>query len=374
MASQPGKSHKHRHRKRRLRVKIKPGTRPGTVRAPADAPPPRIHAIAYSASDIAESEITDVKQIPPLLAQWSVVWINVDGLGDAKTVRQIGELFGLHDLALEDVVNVFQRAKVEPFDDYVYVVARMPVGDQDHPTEQLSLFFGTNFVLTFQERVGDCFDPIRTALRNPDSRMRKGCGADYLAYRIIDTLVDSYFPVLEHYGDELDRLDDAITRSLEQEVFNGIHNVKSELVLLRRAAWPLREAVHQLSQETTTPLISDTTRVFWRDCYDHAIQVIDLVESYREICADLRDFYLSSVSNRMNEVMKVLTVIATIFIPLSFIAGLYGMNFDPAVSPYNMPELDWPWGYPLALSVMGAVAGGMLVFFWRRGWIGRRRK
>jgi magnesium transporter len=355
-------------------VKIKPGTRPGSVQSPADAPRPRIHAIGYSTTDIDESDITDVKQIPPLLAKWPVVWINVDGLGDAKTIRQIGDLFGLHDLVLEDVVNVFQRAKVEPFDDYVYVVVRMPNGGHDHPTEQISLFFGSNFVLTFQEHVGDPFDPIRTALRNPDSRMRKGCAADYLAYRIIDTLVDSYFPLLEQFGDELDRLDDAITRSLDQEVFNGIHRVKSELVLLRRAAWPLREAIHQLSQETTTPLISDTTRVFWRDCYDHAIQVIDLVESYREICADLRDFYLSSVSNRMNEIMKVLTVIATIFIPLGFIAGLYGMNFHPEASPWNMPELSWRWGYPFAIGMMGFVAVGMLVFFWRRGWIGRRRK
>jgi magnesium transporter len=356
-----------------MQIKVSPGTRPGTVQSPVDAERSKIRVIAYNQGNIEDVEINDVKQITPLLQRWSVVWINVDGLGDARKIQQLGQLFGLHPLAQEDVVNLHQRAKVEPYDNHVYIVVRMPSASPDHHTEQISLFFGKNFVLTFQERSGDSFDPIREALRNPDSRMRKGSQADYLAYRIIDALVDSYFPLLEEYGDTLDNLDETITRAPHPHVFNELHQVKSEIVLLRRASWPLRDTIRQLSQESISPLISDTTRVFWRDCHDHAIHVIDLVEMYREICGDLRDFYLTTISNRMNEIMKVLTIIATIFIPLGFVAGVYGMNFNTEESPWNMPELDWYFGYPLCIGLMSTVAGIMLVFFWRRGWIGPDR-
>jgi len=365
--------HGRRRRKPRLRIKIRPGTRPGTVQAPVDAESTKIRVIAYNQDNIADLEIKDVQQIAPLLQRWSVVWINVDGLGDAHKIEQLGQLFGLHPLAMEDVVNLHQRAKVEPYDHHIYIVVRMPSVSPEHHTEQISLFFGKNFVLTFQERSGDCFDPIRVALRKPESRMRVGAQADYLAYRIIDALVDSYFPLLEEYGDHLDHLDEAVTRAPHQHVFNEIHQVKGEIVMLRRATWPLRDTIRQLSQDYISPLISDTTRVFWRDCYDHAIQVIDLVEMYREICGDLRDFYLTTISNRMNEIMKVLTIIATIFIPLGFIAGVYGMNFNPEASPWNMPELDWYYGYPICVGIMASLAGVMLVLFWRRGWIGPDR-
>jgi magnesium transporter len=278
-------------------------------------------------------------------------------------------MFQIHILALEDVVNVHQRAKVEPYENLLYVVVRVPNDDSNHPTEQISLFLGRNFVLTFQEFPGDCFDPIRVRMRNQQSEIRNGCQADYLAYRLIDSLIDSYFPVLEKLGDRLDDLDDLLIQSPNQEVFAKIHGLKGELQMLRRASWPLRDVLGSLMRDPTE-LVSDSTRVYWRDCYDHSVQIIDLVETYREVCADLRDFYLSSISNRMNEIMKVLTVIATIFMPLSFIVGVYGMNFNPEASPWNMPELNSPWGYRGVWGVMCMIAGGMLFFFWRKGWLG----
>jgi len=296
-----------------------------------------------------------------------VVWVNVVGLGTEATLLSLAETFHIHSLAMEDVVNVHQRAKIDPFDENIYCVFRMPDSDKDQLTEQLSLFLGKNFVVTFQEGPGDCFDLVRARLRQEHSIMRQETQPDYLAYRLIDAVVDAYFPIVEGIGDRLDQLDDATTAGDNAQAFAELHRVKRELLMLRRALWPLRDAVSALRAEETR-FVTAQTRVFLRDCYDHAVQLIDLVESYRDICGDVRDFVLSSISNRMNEVMKTLTIIATIFIPLSFVAGLYGMNFDTK-SPWNMPELAWYFGYPMALGIMAAVAGGMLVFFKRRGWL-----
>jgi len=247
---------------------------------------------------------------------------------------------------------------------------RMPDATKDQLTEQLSLILGKNYVVTFQEGPGDCFDLVRNRLRHDQSVMRQETQADYLAYRLIDAVVDAYFPILESVGDRLDDLDDRTSAGDVHTTFAELHVVKRELLLLRRAIWPLRDAIRQLQVEDS-PFVGVQVRLFLRDCYDHAIQLIDLVEAYRDICSDIRDYHLSSVSLRMNEIMKTLTIIATIFIPLGFIAGLYGMNFDHHGSPWNMPELHWRYGYPFALALMLAVTGIMLSYFKRHGWIFR---
>jgi magnesium transporter len=291
--------------------------------------------------------------------------VNVTGLANAEALQEVADLFGLHPLALEDVANTHQRAKVEPYEEEVFVVARMAT-ERPPDTEQLSLFFGRGFVLTFQERAGDCFDGVRDRIRRSNRRIRQR-GADYLAYALLDSIVDSYFPVLDRMGDELESLEDEVLASPDQDTMTRIYRAKRTLIGLRKAIGPHREALNALIREPTE-LIADETQLFLRDCYDHAIRIIDVVEAYRELSADLINTYLSAVSNRMNEIMKVLTIIASIFIPLSFIAGLYGMNFDPGASPWNMPELGWRYGYPFALFVMGAVAAVFLIFMWRKGW------
>jgi len=304
------------------------------------------------------------------LARWPVVWVNVDGVGDPALVAALGELFGLHRLALEDVVHVHQRPKLERYADHLYVVLRVPetAPDGDLGSEQISLFLGRNFVLTFQERAGDCWEPVRERARADKGRIR-AAGPDYLAYALIDAAVDSNFPVLEALGERLEQLEDEIIDTPRRGTVAALHRVRRDLITLRRGIWPLRETLAVFSRDAD-PLVTDETRIYLRDCYDHAVQIIDLLETYREIAAGLLDVYLSSVSNRMNEIMKVLTVIATIFIPLSFVAGVWGMNFDPDASPWNMPELRWRFGYPLALAVMAGVAGGLLWWFRRRGWLG----
>ena len=252
--------------------------------------------------------------------------------------------------------------------DLLLIVTRLVALIAEHlESEQISIFLGKNFVVTFQQRSGDCFDPVRERIRTSRGRIREA-GADYLAYALIDAVIDTYFPVVEQFADHLDDLDEEVATRQTPTVTDRIHGVRNDLLLLRRSVWPHRDALNELVRDQH-PLITDETRVFLRDCYDHTVQLIDLLEVYREMCADLRDYYLSLVSNRMNDVMKVLTIIATIFIPLSFVAGLYGMNFNTAL-PGNMPELNWPYGYVGAISVMVVIALGMLIYFWRRGWIG----
>jgi magnesium transporter len=364
-------SKRHGTRRRlqpRIHRRAAPGTKPGTLNIAHDALPSSIDVIAYSKDRILEKSVRQLKELTQIVHEWPVVWVNVVGLGTEATLLGLAETFQIHPLALEDVVNVHQRAKVDPFDTNIYCVFRMPEPDRDQLTEQLSLLVGKNFVVTFQEGPGDCFELVRARLRQEHSIMRRETQADYLAYRLIDAVIDAYFPIVERIGERLDELDERTSRGDGQSAFAELHRVKRELLMLRRALWPLRDALSVLRAEAT-PFVSDQTRVYLRDCYDHAVQLIDLLEAYRDICGDLRDFYLSSISNRMNEVMKTLTVIATIFIPLSFIAGLYGMNFDTD-SPWNMPELEWYFGYPFALGLMATMAGGMLLMFKRRGWLG----
>ena len=367
------KTSRQRRRRRWLsrpfRRRTPPGAVPGTVAVDPAAAPSQVQVIGYGAQVCREETVDDLGRLPEILKRHQVTWVNVTGLGDAKVIRRLGEMFRLHPLALEDVVNTHQRAKVDDYGEHLFLVVRMLASGERLETEQVSIFLGKDFVLTFQERPGDCLDPVRKRIHTAKGRIRRS-GPDYLAYAILDAVIDAYFPVLEKTGERLDQLDERVEAATDQATIAQIHELKSELLLLRRAVWPLRDALSALVREPN-PLVCEDTRVFLRDCHDHVVQVIELVETCRETCADLRDLHLSAVNNRMSEVMKVLTVIATIFIPLSFIAGLYGMNFDPQASAWNMPELGWRLGYPFALGVMAAVAAGLLWFFRRRRWIGR---
>jgi len=357
-----------RKRKTPRKHRAPPGAAPGTLIAHSDALPSAVRVVAYDGAELVEREIEDLGEIEELLDQSAVCWINVDGLGDVGTIRLLGERFGIHPLAQEDVLNTHQRPKVEVYDGQVYIVIRMPGGGRDLATEQVSVFLGDDYVLTFQERPGDCFDPVRTRLRAGRKRIREG-GGDYLAYALLDAIIDGYYPVLEVLGDRLETLEAEILENPSAALIAEVHGLKRDLLTLRRAIWPLREMLNTLIRDSL-PNFADETLVFLRDCYDHTIQLLDMIETYREIAGGLVDLHFSSVGMRMNEIMKVLTIIATIFIPLGFIAGLYGMNFDPQVSPWNMPELGWYWGYPFVLGLMAAAAGGLLIYFRRRGWIG----
>jgi magnesium transporter len=353
-------------RRRRRRETL--GVLPGALILDPSAQRPVVRLMAYGAEGFVEQEVEQLDRISQLLHEWPVTWVNVVGLGDMETIRKLGEIFGLHQLSLEDVVNVHQRAKVELYQEYAFVVARMPAQSENMETEQVSLFLGEGFVLTFQERTGEAFDLVRDRIRKNLGLLRKRA-QDYLAYALLDAVVDAYFPMLEQYGERLEGIEQEVVAEPDKSTITRIYQIKRDLMGLRRAVWPLRDAVNTLVRDSRQ-LVGDEARIYLRDCYDHTVQIIEMLETYRETASGLLDFYLSSLSNRMNEVMKVLTIIATIFIPLSFIAGLWGMNFSTESSPWNMPELRWYWGYPSALGVMAAVALGLLYFFYRKGWLG----
>lgn len=361
------KSVHRRRRKSYFRRRTKPGSPPGELLFDPQAPRPRVHLMAYGPENLEEREVQDVEALQTSLGAFPVTWVNVEGVSHGETIRQLGRIFRLHPLALEDVVNVHQRAKVEQYGDQTYVVLRMPHSNARLETEQVSIFIRSNCVLTFQECPGDVFEGVRVSLRGSAGRIRRA-GAGYLAYALIDAVVDAYFPLVESFGERLDALEDEVIDRPNKRAIAKVHDAKHDLRTLRRAVWPLRDAISSLYRDNSA-LFDEDTRIHLRDCYDHAVQIIDIVETYRELGADLTDLYLSSLSTRMNEVMKVLTVIATLFMPLSFITGLYGMNFNPEASHWNMPELNWRYGYTYALSLMAVSALGMLLFFQRRGWL-----
>jgi len=323
--------------------------------------------LKYGPSECSEHELADAENLSALMDDSDVTWVNLAGLGDADVIVRVGEIFGLHPLALEDVVNVHQRPKLESYGDYLFLIARDHRTSDSGESKQVAMFLGKRFVITFQESELDGLDIVRQRILAGRGKIRSA-GADYLLYAILDSVIDGYFPVLELYGERLDVLDDLVAANAERSPVHQIHNIRSELLGVRRSVWPLREAISGLIRDSGD-LISDETDLYLRDCYDHAVQIIDVIETDRELCADLRDFYLTVVSHRMNQVMRFLTVIATLFIPLSFIAGLYGMNFNTRVSRWNMPELNWALGYPFALSLMAIIAVTLLTFFWRKGWL-----
>ena len=320
--------------------------------------------MAYGPDGYVEQEI-GVDEVEEHLGTWPVVWINVDGLGDESTLSRLGEIFSLHRLALEDVVNLGQRAKVEAYEEDLFIVARAP-GTDLSSGEQVTMFLGADFVLSFQERAGDNFDGIRERVRHGKGKIRKS-GPDYLVYALVDAVIDSYFPVLEGISEALEVVEQEVLGSPDQRTVSHVYAIKRRLLDLRRRITPHREALNSLIRDPGDK-IGDETALYFRDTYDHTMRIAEMVDSQRDLCSDLMATYLSVASNRMNEVMKVLSIIGTIFIPLGFIAGVYGMNFDPEASAFNMPELGWYLGYPFALILMGTTALGLLIYFWKKGW------
>jgi magnesium transporter len=346
-------------------------TEAGTLSIEPGQTQSKVTVIAYGPDALVEKQLGDISELVAACGTSPVVWINVDGLGDEKVLRALGERFHIHPLALEDVAHPRQRAKVDSYPQHDFMIVRMLTvdtkGGDRLGSEQVGLFLGSTYVLTFQERPdGDAFDPVRERLRHSKGRLRAQ-GPDALAVALLDAVIDDYFPVLEHYGDLLEDLEEEILGHWSARTLARLNACKRELLKVRRSVWPLRDALATLGREESAFLKADS-RPYLRDLHDHTVQVMDLVETYRDLGSGMVDLYLSSSSNRLSEVMKVLTIISTIFIPLSFIAGLYGMNFDRA-SPFNMPELSWQYGYPMALGMMATVALGLTIFFYRKGWL-----
>lgn len=347
-----------------------PGTPPGTLveHEASDTTALSIRLIDYIGSQYVERQLTNAKECRPYLDQDSITWIHLQGKTQAESMQQIGELFSLHPLAMEDVLNTGQRPKIETYNDQLFIIMAMPSSEHEAISiEQISIFAGHNYVISILTGVNDPFEPLRQRLRKSNGRARK-LQADYLLYCILDIIIDQGFPVLEDVGEQIEVIEEALLASTpEQNTLSQIHHLRRELLLLRRNLWPQREVVSNLLQ-TEQSLIDTTTLIYLRDCYDHIIQIMDLIENYREMSSSLIDIYHSTVSHRLNEIMRVLTMIATIFIPLTFIAGVYGMNFH-ANSPWAMPELGWYYGYPLILAVMLIIVIGMMVFFRRKHWL-----
>jgi magnesium transporter len=324
----------------------------------------KITVIDYDEKNFEMLKIQSIEECFPYKKTPSITWINIDGLHEISNIEKMSECFGIHPLVVEDILNTDGRAKMDIFDEYIFLVVKMHTFDaetEEIDIEQVSIVFGRNFVITFQEREGDIFEAVRNRLKNGRGSIRKA-GADYLAYALIDALVDSYFSVLEWIGEEIEDIEEELVANPAPETLRRIHFLKREMIYLRRSVWPLRETISSL-ERSESPLIKHSTGIYLRDLYDHTVQVIDCVETFRDMLSGMLDIYLSSISNRMNEVMKFLTIIGTIFIPLTFIAGVYGMNFE------YMPGLKWHWGYFTVLAVMGVASMVLLAYFKRKKWL-----
>lgn len=357
-----GASHLLLQRKRRPPV----GSSPGTLALAPDSPPPIIRLMRYDADHLEERTIDSVDELSGILQEGKgVSWIDVQGFGDEAMLQRLREIFDLHPLAIADAVNTPQRPKSEIYDHFnLYITRMVRLGEhREICAEQVSIFLGKKYVLTLQEQHGDVFDPVRKRIRQSEGMIRRH-GTDYLAYALIDAVLDGYYPVIEMLGDRLHDLEEEILERPTPAGMRRIHAIRHELLGLRRAIMPQREAVNALIREESS-LVGPMVRQYLRDCYDHAVQASDAVETFRDLAANLMDLYISSMSQRTNEVMKVLTIMASIFIPLTFIVGVYGMNFE------DMPELHVWWAYPVLLLVMFLIAVGMVWFFRMKGWIGR---
>jgi len=324
----------------------------------------KITIIDYDEGQFQEKEVKTVEECFPFKKTPTITWINIDGIHDIEIIEKLGKQFDLHSLVLEDILNTGQRPKYEDFESHIFVVLKMLQFDKKENeiiTEQVSILFGSNFVISIQEKEGDVFEPIRDRIRNAKGKIRK-MGVDYLAYCLLDAIVDSYYLILEKIGDRIEGMEEELIANPTPQTLQIIHNLKRDMIFLRKSVWPLREVVSGL-ERGESKLIKKSTHIFLRDVYDHTIQVIDTIETFRDMVSGMLDIYLSSLSNRMNEVMKVLTIIATIFIPLTFIAGIYGMNFK------YMPELGWHWGYFGVLGLMAVIGILMVVHFKRKNWL-----
>ncbi|HUU50437.1 MAG TPA: magnesium/cobalt transporter CorA [Nitrospinota bacterium] len=347
------------------RVSKKTGLPPGAVVHIGDKriEKAKIDIIDYDEAQFQEKAAKKAEECFPFKDTETVTWINISGIHDVEIIKKIGKEFKLHPLVLEDIVNTGQRPKYEDFDDHIFVVLKMLYYDDksdEIKTEQVSLIVGSNFVISFQELEGDVFHPIRERIRNSKGRIRKA-GADYLAYALLDAVVDGYFIILEKIGERIEGIEEELVKNPTPETLKIIHDLKREMIFLRKSVWPLREVISVLERGESS-IIHEKTQIYLRDVYDHTIQVIDTVETFRDMVSGMLDIYLSSVSNRLNQVMKVLTMIATIFIPLTFIAGIYGMNFK------YMPELEWKSGYFIVLGLMFVIGLSMFIHFKRKKW------
>ncbi|WP_455381184.1 magnesium/cobalt transporter CorA [Salinispira pacifica] len=352
-------------RKRRRKLSLKAGLPPGTIVHIGEESnvPVQYELWSYTDASFTERRPSSLEECNRLIAASGINWINVDGIHDTQTLTQAGELFGIHPLALEDIGNTEQRPKAEEYEGQIFIVLKMLSLDEQSGTiqsEQVSMVLLPHLLITFQERPGDVFAPVRDRIRNNKGRLRR-MGSDYLAYALMDVIVDNYYFILEMLGERLEEIEDEIAENPDRESLTMVQQLKKELIYLRKSIWPLRE-VAGLLEKRESSLIAKSTLLYLRDLYDHTIELIDTLESLRDISSSLIDIYLSSVSSRQNAVMKTLTLIATIFLPLTFIVGWYGMNFK------DMPELHFSWGYPAVIALMVAVTVAMLIYFKRSGW------
>jgi len=344
----------------------KAGLPPGTLVHIGEkkAETPKITIMDYDEAHFQEKEIKTIEECFLFKDKPTVTWINIDGLHEVEILEKLGECYGLHPLVLEDILNTDQRPKMEDYGEYLYIVLRMlnyNDNSSEIESEQISLVLGPNFVFSFQEREGDTFNPIRDRIRNSKGRIRK-MGADHLAYTLLDSIIDNYFIILEKLGEKIEFLEEEVVTHPTPETLQTVHHLKREMICLRKGVWPLREVISGLERGESS-LIKESTRIYLRDVYDHTIQTIDTIETYRDMVSGMLDIYLSSISNRLNAVMKVLTIIATIFMPLTFLAGIYGMNFK------YMPELEWRWGYPVIWVIMVGIGVSMLLYFRKKKWL-----
>lgn len=357
-------------RRSRKTVK-KAGVSPGTLVYVGEKKldKPIVKMFNYTSEHYQEKQIDKIEETYPSKTLPPVSWINVSGLHDVNLLQKLGSHFKIHPLALEDIANTTQRPKIEEHGDHIFVVVKLLTYDENSNCvngQQMSILVTSNYLLSFEETPDDIFNPMRDRIRTAGSRIRRS-GTDHLLYRLLDAAVDNYFIALDKLGERIDALEAELIEKPTKETLRTLYDLKRELLFLRRSTWPLREVISVLTR-LESPLIKDATIVFLRDVYDHTVQVIDTIENFRDIAASLMDLYLSSLSHKLNETMKILTTISTIFIPLTFIAGVYGMNFHTETSPWNMPELSWYYGYPAAMVIMLAIGGAMLFFFKRRGW------
>jgi magnesium transporter len=327
----------------------------------------RLHILSYDAKKYEETEVTTVDECLKYIKARKTAWININGLENGELLEELASKFNLHPLVREDIAHTRQRPKMDDYDDYLYIVVRMISYNEKSDrlnSEQISMILGRNYVISIQEKEGDLFDKVRERIRKGKGRIRR-MGADFLAYSLLDMIVDNYFVILEKLGEKIEKMEDAVVRDPSPRMLQRIRHLRREMLILRKSVWPLRELLLSLERESASKdaLVSKETAVYLRDVYDHTIQVIDTTETYRDTVSGMVDIYLSSLSHRLNEVMKVLTIIGTIFIPLTFITGVYGMNF------WHMPELESPMGYPAALALMLAIALGMLLYFRKKKWI-----
>jgi magnesium transporter len=380
------KSSSVRRQKRRWsRRRSPPGSSPGAMVPEPGALPPRIRIAGYGPETLLETTVESPEGIRDHVGRFPVLWVHVDGLGHAATVESIGALFGFHRLALADAVNVPQRPKGEDYEDTFFLLLRAPrppevgggpplppTSDDSFDLAQISFFVRDGLLVSFQSCPDELFEPVRARLRQEKTRIRSS-GADYLAYALVDTVIDAYFPLLEGYGETLEAFENRVIAGEGTAIVATIHERKHDLSIVRRVLWPTREAILEFLRDDS-PYLARATRLHLRDAVDHVNQLLDLVDAHVEFSSSLMVLHQSFLQQKSNEIMKVLTMLASIFIPLTFIVGIYGMNFDPDSSPWNMPELRWRWGYPAVLLLMLLVVGAMWIYFRRKGWIGHKRR